>query len=96
MRTKSKTKLVHEGDFVAEVPVELIETKDGWSPYLSVEDARKLDEVREALRRRDLNPPPCLDGCSGSRRSTNPQKCVAHFSPAARLNLSLRLMFFGS
>ena len=51
---KSKTKLVHEGDFVAEVPVELIETEDDWSPYLSVEDAQKLDDVREALRRGDL------------------------------------------
>ena len=54
MKTKAKTKLVHEGDFVAEVPVELIETEDGWSPYLSVEDAKKLDDVREALRRGDL------------------------------------------
>ena len=54
MKTKPKTKLVHEGDFVAEVSVELIETEDGWSPYLSVEDARKLDEVREALRCGDL------------------------------------------
>ena len=36
------------------IPVELIETEDGWSPYLSVEDAKKLDEVREALRRDDL------------------------------------------
>ena len=51
---KTKTKLVHEGDFVAEVSVELIETEDGLSPYLSVEDARKLDEVREALRCGDL------------------------------------------
>ena len=51
---KTKTKLVHEGDFIAEVSVELIETEDGWSPYLSVEDARKLDEVREALRCGDL------------------------------------------
>ena len=54
MKTKPKTKLVHEGDFVAEVSVELIETEDGWSPYLSVEDARKLDKVREALRCGDL------------------------------------------
>jgi hypothetical protein len=54
MKTKLKTKFVHEGDFVAEVPVELIETEDGWSPYLSVEDAKKLDEVKEALRRGDL------------------------------------------
>ena len=62
MKTKPKTKLVHEGDFVAEVSVELIETEDGWSPYLSVEDARKLDEVREALRCGDLD----LDASSGS------------------------------
>ena len=54
MKTKPKTRLVHEGDFVAEVPVELIETEEGWSPYLSVEDAQKLDKVREALRRGDL------------------------------------------
>ena len=54
MKTKPRVKLVHEGDFVAEVPVELIETSDEWSPYLSIEDARKLDEVREALRRGDL------------------------------------------
>jgi hypothetical protein len=54
MKKKSKTKLVHEGDFVAEVPVEFIETSDEWSPYLSIEDAQKLDQVREALRRGDL------------------------------------------
>jgi len=54
MRTTLKTKLIHEGDFVAKVPVELIETEDDWSPYLSVEDAKKLDEVRDALRRGDL------------------------------------------
>ncbi|MFM7791207.1 MAG: hypothetical protein ACKO90_24910 [Microcystis panniformis] len=36
---------------MAEVEVELIETPEGWSPYLSLEDAQKLDDVREALRR---------------------------------------------
>lgn len=54
MWKRIRTKLVHEGDYVAEVEVELIETDNGWSPYLSVEDAYKLDEVREALRRGDL------------------------------------------
>lgn len=54
MRKRIRTKLVHEGDYVAEVEVELIETDNAWSPYLSVEDAYKLDEVREALRRGDL------------------------------------------
>jgi hypothetical protein len=54
MKKKSQTKFVHEGEYAAEVAVELIETEDGWSPYLSVADAQKLDEVREALRRGDL------------------------------------------
>lgn len=51
MKRRSYTKLVHEGKYVAEVVVELIETDEGWSPYLSLEDAYKLDDVREALRR---------------------------------------------
>jgi hypothetical protein len=42
-------KLVHEGQFVAQVEVDLIETDSGWSPYLSLDDAYKLDDVREAL-----------------------------------------------
>ncbi|MBI3634717.1 MAG: hypothetical protein HY216_00695 [Candidatus Rokubacteria bacterium] len=31
---------------------------NGWSPYLSIDDARKLDEVREALRRGDIQDRP--------------------------------------
>ena len=54
MRKKHHTKLVHEGQYAAEVEVELIETDEGWSPYLSLEDAYKLDDVRAALRRGDL------------------------------------------
>jgi len=54
MRNKRHTKLVHEGQYVAEVEVELLETDEGWSPYLSLEDAYKLDDVRAALRRGDL------------------------------------------
>ena len=49
MRKRHRTKLVHEGQYIAEVDVELIETEDEWSPTLSVEDAYKLDDVREAL-----------------------------------------------
>ena len=60
MRKKRHTKLVHEGQYVAEVEVELIETDEGWSPYLSVEDAYKLDDVRAALRRGDLKSAACL------------------------------------
>jgi hypothetical protein len=54
MKTRHRNKLIHEGNYVAEVDVELIETDDEWSPYLSLEEAGKLDDVREALRRGDL------------------------------------------
>lgn len=54
MKRRRRTKLVHEGKYVAEVDVELIETDEGWSPYLSLEDAYKLDDVRDALRRGDV------------------------------------------
>ena len=49
MRKRHQTKLVHEGQYVAEVDVELVDTGDGWSPYLSLEDAYKLDDVREVV-----------------------------------------------
>jgi len=55
MIKRRHTKLVHVGGYAAEVEVELIETDEGWSPYLSMDDAYKLDEVREALRRGDLS-----------------------------------------
>jgi hypothetical protein len=54
MKKRQRTKLVHEGKYVAEVDVDLIETDNGWSPYLSIEDAYKLDDVRDALRRGDV------------------------------------------
>ena len=54
MKKRNRTKLVHEGKFVAEVDIDLIETGEGWSPYLSLEDAYKLDDVRDALRRGDI------------------------------------------
>ncbi len=54
MSKRKRTKLVHEGKYVAEVEVELFEGEDGWSPYLSLEDAYLLDDVRDALRAGDL------------------------------------------
>jgi len=54
MKKRNHTKLVREGQYVAEVDVELLVTGNMWSPYLSVEDAYKLDGVREALRRGDV------------------------------------------
>ena len=54
MRHRKKIKYVHEGRYVAEVQVELLEDETGWSPYLSLEDAYRLDDVREAMRQGDL------------------------------------------
>ena len=54
MNKRHHTKLVREGAYAAEVEIELIEADGGWAPYLSFDDARKLDEVREALRRSDV------------------------------------------
>ena len=54
MMVKKKRKYVHAGRYVAEVEVELIESKDEWAPYLSIEDATRLDDVREALQREDM------------------------------------------
>jgi hypothetical protein len=51
---RNTLELVHEGKYAAEVPVELIEEEGGWSPYLSLEDAQKLETVRLALRRGDI------------------------------------------
>jgi len=54
MGTRKRTRLVREGEFLAKVEVHLIESKDSWAPCLSLEDAYKLDDVREALRRGDI------------------------------------------
>jgi len=54
MEKRTYKKLVHEGKYAAEVEVELINEEEGWSPYISLDDAMKLDEVREALRTEDL------------------------------------------
>jgi hypothetical protein len=54
MRTRRHTKLLHEGNYIAEVDINIIDADDGWSPYLSLEDAAKLDDVRSALRHGDI------------------------------------------
>ena len=54
MTRRRCTKFIREGKYAAEVEIELIESQDGWAPYLSLEDAQKLDAVRTVLRRGDL------------------------------------------
>ena len=54
MTTKATTRLVREGEFVAEVEIDLLEAESGWAPYLSLDDAYRLDDVRAALQSGDL------------------------------------------
>ena len=54
MSTKATKRLVREGDFVAEVDVHLMEAEGGWAPYLSLDDAYRLDDVRQALQSGDI------------------------------------------
>ena len=55
MNSKPTVEYVHEGRYAAEVDVTLIETDSEWSPYYSLDDAEKLEAVRLALRRGDLD-----------------------------------------
>ena len=54
MSHRPMTRLVREGDYVAEVSVDLIEAEGGWGPYLTLDDAYRLDDIRDALRRGDM------------------------------------------
>lgn len=54
MSVRPTRQLVREGEFAAEVDVDLIEADGGWAPYLPLGDAYRLDDVREALRSGDL------------------------------------------
>jgi hypothetical protein len=51
---RHSVKYVREGKYVAEVDVEFLEDETEWSPYLSVRDTYKLDNVRDALKRGDI------------------------------------------
>ncbi|NUM33125.1 MAG: hypothetical protein HUU50_01135 [Candidatus Brocadiae bacterium] len=55
MDKKYYTKLIHQGNYAAEIELELTESETGWAPYLSLEDAQKLDEIREALKKGNIN-----------------------------------------
>lgn len=51
---RRSTKLIRERDYVAEIDIELSDDPRDWEPCLSLEDARKLDQVRSALREGDV------------------------------------------
>jgi len=54
MNVRPIMKFVRGGAFAAEVNVEILEDEGGWTPYLSLDDAYKLDDVRDALRAGDV------------------------------------------
>ena len=54
MRKRRSSKLIRENQYVVEVNIELMDAKEGWAPYMSLDDALKLDDARSALRRGDL------------------------------------------
>ena len=51
---REKIKYLHEGQYVAEVKIELVEPDTGWSPTMSLDSAYMLDDIREALHNGDL------------------------------------------
>ncbi|PPD01829.1 MAG: hypothetical protein CTY31_03610 [Hyphomicrobium sp.] len=54
MTTRTETKFVHAGKYVAEVTITRIPDDDAWGPYVSIEDALKLEAVENALRDGDI------------------------------------------
>jgi hypothetical protein len=53
-RYRKSIELIHERGYAAEVEIELHYTDESWSPTMSMDDARKLEAVRLALKRGDI------------------------------------------
>ena len=85
MNKRHRTKIVREGQYVVEVEVELIDTGEGWSPYLTLEDAYKLDDVRAALRRGDIRTATRLGRVFTLTPEVKSQEAVATL-PSAAIN----------
>ena len=47
---RKSPKLIHEGKYATEIVVDLIYGDESWSPTMSLDDARKLEAARHALR----------------------------------------------
>jgi len=52
--SRKAVRFVHADRYAAEVEVDLIPDDDAWGPYISKDDALKLDRVRTALKRGDV------------------------------------------
>ena len=55
MHGRKHVKFVHEGKYVAEVEIEIMHDENGWSPYINLDDALKLDTLRELLREEKIS-----------------------------------------
>jgi hypothetical protein len=53
-RKRQSIELIREGNYAAEVAIELTYSAESWSPTMSLDDAKKLETVRLALRRGDI------------------------------------------
>jgi len=51
---RKQTKFLHEGNYVAQVEIELIDSNNSWSPTMTLETAYLLDDIRLALRQDDI------------------------------------------
>ena len=52
--TRKTVRFVHTDKYAAEVEIQLIPDDGAWGPYISKEDALKLDRVRSLLKRGDI------------------------------------------
>ncbi len=52
--TKTQRKIIRQGEYIAEIEITLTYTEEDWSPYLSPQEAEKLDNLRLALQNNDL------------------------------------------
>ena len=51
---RQTTEIIHEGQFAADLEIDLHYSDESWSPTMSLADAKKLEAVRLALRRGDI------------------------------------------
>lgn len=52
---RTTVEFVQAGKYAAEVSIVLIEDEGDWSPRMSLDDAKKLESVRFALERGDID-----------------------------------------
>ena len=53
MKNYRAKKLIRDGDLIAEVEVDLHDGIGDWEPTMSKDDAFKVDDVCDAMRRKD-------------------------------------------